>query len=43
LRELAIVLTNKTRLSAETLKQLPKPRYVGVLATGYDVVDLDAE
>ncbi|MBV8360799.1 MAG: D-2-hydroxyacid dehydrogenase [Deltaproteobacteria bacterium] len=41
-RDAQIVLTNKTRISAETLKQLPKLRYVGVLATGYDVVDLDA-
>ena len=37
-----IVLTNKTVLSAETLKQLPQLRYVGVLATGYNVVDVAA-
>ena len=37
-----IVLTNKTRLSAEILKQLIKTRYIGILATGYDVVDLQA-
>lgn len=37
-----IVLTNKTRLPASTLDQLPKLRYIGVLATGYDVVDLTA-
>lgn len=36
------VLTNKTRLSAQILKQLIKTRYIGVLATGYDVVDLQA-
>lgn len=36
------VLTNKTPLSAETLRSLPKLRYVGVLATGYNVVDIDA-
>jgi glycerate dehydrogenase len=41
-RDAQIVLTNKTRLSAETLKQFPKLRYIGVLATGYDVVDLNA-
>jgi glycerate dehydrogenase len=34
------VLTNKTPLSAETLKQLPDLRYIGVLATGYNVVDV---
>ncbi|SRR5579883_2410574 len=37
-----IVLTNKTPLSAHTLKQLKGLRYVGVLATGYDVVDVKA-
>lgn len=33
------VFTNKTPLSAETLRQLPDLAYIGVLATGYDVVD----
>lgn len=37
-----IVLTNKTPLSAQTLGQLPKLRYVGVLATGYNIVDVQA-
>lgn len=37
-----IVLTNKTPLLAQTLGQLPKLRYIGVLATGYDVVDVAA-
>lgn len=36
-----MVLTNKVILSAEVLRQLPDLRYVGVLATGYNVVDLD--
>lgn len=36
------ILTNKVVLSAETLSQLPSLRYVGVLATGYNVVDVDA-
>jgi len=35
-----IVLINKTHLSAETLRQLKKIRYVGVLATGYDNADV---
>lgn len=34
------VLTNKTVLTAETLRALPSLRYVGVLATGYNVVDI---
>ncbi len=33
------VFTNKTRLPAETIRQLPDLAYIGVLATGYDVVD----
>ena len=36
------VLTNKTHLSAATLSALPQLRYVGVLATGVNVVDLAA-
>jgi glycerate dehydrogenase len=37
-----IILTNKTVLSAETLALLPKLQYIGVLATGVNVVDLEA-
>ena len=37
-----IVLTNKTVLSAESIGRLAKLRYIGVLATGYNVVDLAA-
>lgn len=37
-----ILLTNKTPLSAATIGQLPALRYIGVLATGYNVVDADA-
>jgi glycerate dehydrogenase len=40
-KDAEILLTNKTILSREILLQLPKLRYVGVLATGYNVVDLD--
>ena len=38
----AILLTNKTPLSAETLRRLPDLRYIGVLATGYNIVDTTA-
>jgi glycerate dehydrogenase len=34
-----IIITNKTPLRKETLEKLPKCKYIGVLATGYDVVD----
>ena len=37
-----IVLTNKVIISREVVLQLPKLRYVGVLATGYNVVDIAA-
>lgn len=37
-----IVLTNKVVLSAETMGNLPNLKYVGVLATGYNVVDVSA-
>lgn len=36
------VFTNKTTLTAETLAALPDLKFVGVLATGYNVVDIEA-
>ncbi len=37
-----IVLTNKTPLSRETINKLDALEYIGVLATGYNVIDLKA-
>lgn len=37
-----IVLTNKVVLDAAILNKLPRLQYIGVLATGYNVVDLQA-
>ena len=37
-----VVLTNKVVISREVMDQLPKLKYVGVLATGYNVVDIAA-
>jgi glycerate dehydrogenase len=34
-----IILTNKTPLFEDTINQLPRLKYIGVLATGYNVVD----
>ena len=34
-----IVITNKAVLKGETILALPKLRYIGVTATGYNVVD----
>ncbi len=36
------VLTNKVVIDRRVISQLPRLRYVGVLATGYNVVDVDA-
>jgi glycerate dehydrogenase len=38
----AILLTNKTPLRAELLDRLPELRFISVLATGFDCVDLAA-
>ncbi|MBN1141801.1 MAG: D-2-hydroxyacid dehydrogenase [Deltaproteobacteria bacterium] len=40
--EAELVLTNKTVLDRAVLEQLPQLRYIGVLATGVNVVDLEA-
>jgi glycerate dehydrogenase len=37
-----IILTNKNLLSQRVIEQLPALRYIGVLATGYNIVDVDA-
>jgi len=37
-----IILTNKTILDRTVIENLPDMRYIGVMATGYNVVDLDA-
>lgn len=37
-----IILTNKVPLKADTLKLLPSLRYIGVLATGYNIIDIEA-
>ena len=41
-REAEIVLTNKTVLPRDIIAQLPRLKYIGVLATGYNVVDVAA-
>lgn len=37
-----IVLTNKVPFSADTLRQLPRLRFICVLATGYNIIDIEA-
>lgn len=41
-REAEVVLTNKVAFTRETIAQLPRLRYIGVIATGYNIVDVDA-
>ena len=36
------VLTNKVVISDQTMARLPKLRYIGVMATGYNIVDVKA-
>lgn len=36
------VLTNKVPVSAHVMEQTPSLKYIGVLATGYNIVDIDA-
>ena len=38
----SVILTNKVIISADVMDACPKLRYVGVLATGYNVVDIAA-
>lgn len=37
-----VILTNKTPLTKETLAQLPNLKFISLLATGYNVVDVQA-
>lgn len=37
-----VVYTNKTPITKETLEACPNVKFIGVLATGYNIVDVDA-
>ncbi len=41
-RDAEAVLTNKVPFTAETMDALPDLRYIGVLATGYNIIDTEA-
>ena len=41
-KDAEIVLTNKVCLRRQEIEQLPNLKYIGVLATGYNVVDVEA-
>ena len=40
--EAQIVLTNKTAISAEAIATLPQLQYISVIATGFNIVDVNA-
>lgn len=42
IKDAEIVFTNKTVITDEILSQCTKVRYIGVLATGYNIVDVEA-
>jgi glycerate dehydrogenase len=41
-KDAEILITNKTPLSEDILNALPSLRYIGVLATGYNIIDIEA-
>jgi glycerate dehydrogenase len=41
-KEAQVLITNKVVLNQEVIDKLPKLKYIGVLATGYNVVDVGA-
>ncbi|RIV27662.1 D-2-hydroxyacid dehydrogenase [Fibrisoma montanum] len=42
INEADAILVNKTRLDRSLLQQLPRLKYIGVTATGYDIIDVAA-
>lgn len=42
IQDAEIVFTNKTPLTREIFASCPSAKYIGVLATGYNIVDIDA-
>jgi len=39
-RDAEIVLTNKVAIDAQAMAQLPNLRYIGVMATGFNIIDI---
>ena len=37
-----VILINKVNITDDIMAELPKLKYIGVLATGYNVVDIEA-
>jgi glycerate dehydrogenase len=41
-RNADIIITNKARFPAEIIEKLPRLKYIGVTATGYNIIDINA-
>ena len=41
-RDAEIILNNKVELDDEIISQLPKLKYIGILATGFNIVDIES-
>lgn len=41
-KDAEVIFTNKTPIPKQVIRQLPKLKYIGMLSTGYDVVDIKA-
>jgi glycerate dehydrogenase len=41
-KDAEVILSNKTPLGADIIKQLPSLKFIGVLATGFNVIDIQA-
>lgn len=41
-KDAEIILTNKCLLNAQAISQLPNLKYIGVTATGYNIIDIEA-
>ncbi|MFY7909956.1 MAG: D-2-hydroxyacid dehydrogenase [Emticicia sp.] len=41
-KDAEIILTNKCPLNEQTISQLPNLKYIGVVATGYNIIDIEA-
>jgi glycerate dehydrogenase len=41
-RDAAIVITNKTPIGENEINQLPDLKYIGVIATGFNIIDIEA-
>jgi len=41
-RDAKVIITNKVVIDKETMNELPKLRYIGVTATGFNIIDVEA-